>query len=465
MKKKNVLLTSLALGLGMLTTPMLSYANLPVVLEGQSIPSLAPMLDKVLPAVVTLSVEGQSKSNSRFQQELPQLPPEFKFFFGDQFPFDGSMNNTPQKFRALGSGVIINANKGYVLTNNHVIDGADNITVKLNDGREYKAKVVGKDPQSDVALIQLENAKNLTQIKVANSDQLKVGDFVVAVGNPFGLGQTVTSGIVSAKSRSADGGSNNYENYIQTDAAVNQGNSGGPLLNLKGELVGINTAIIAPSGGNVGIAFAIPSDMAMNLAHQITEHGQVTRGMLGIKGGELNANLAKAFNIDVQKGAFVSEVLPKSAAAKAGLKAGDVITALNGQALNSFAELRAKIATSGVGKVVELTYQRDGKSNTVKVTLQSDDDNQINGSGLIPALKGAELSSYNLKGQKGVEVRSVQKQSPAAQIGLQKGDIIIGINRTKVNNIAELRKILEKKPEVVALNIQRGDSNLFILTH
>lgn len=471
MKKKNVVLTCLALSLGMLSAPIVSYANIPpVTLTGQSTPTLAPMLEKVLPAVVTISVEGKTNAdNPRFQRNQPQLPPEFQFFFGNQFPFgngffDDGNEDQPRKFRALGSGVIINADKGYVLTNNHVIDGANKITVKLNDGREYKAKVIGKDSQSDVALIQLEKAKNLTQIKVADSDKLKVGDFVVAVGNPFGLGQTVTSGIVSAKSRSADGDSNNYENYIQTDAAVNQGNSGGPLLNLNGELVGINTAIIAPSGGNVGIAFAIPSDMAMNLANQIIQHGQVSRGMLGIKGGELNADLAKAFNINVQKGAFVSEVLPHSAAAKAGLKAGDIITALNGQPLNSFAELRAKVATSGAGKVIELTYQRDGKSNTVKVTLQTDNANQIKGSGLIPALEGADLTSYNEKGQQGVKIDNVKKQSPAEQLGLQKGDVIIGVNRHKVHNLADLRKILEQKPNIIALNIQRGNTNLFIVT-
>lgn len=359
--------------------------------------------------------------------------------------------------------MIIDAEKGYVLTNNHVIDQADKITVKLEDGREFKAKVRGKDDMSDIALIQLENPKNLTAVKIADSDKLRVGDFTVAIGNPFGLGQTATSGIVSALGRSTGFDSGAYENYIQTDAAVNRGNSGGPLVNLNGELIGINTAIISPSGGNAGIAFAIPSNMAISLVKQIIEFGEVRRGLLGIKGGELNANLAKEFNIDVQQGAFVSEVLPNSAAEKAGLQAGDVITAIDGQKLASFAELRAKIATSGAGKEIKLTYLRDGKSKTAKVKLQSDDGDTISAVGNISILEGAELSNYNQKGTKGVEIKEVKSRSLAAQYGLEKGDIIIGVNRHKVENLSDLRKILGKKPSAIALNILRDDSRFYLL--
>ena len=459
MKKRNFVLTSIALGLSVLTTPMMSVAETPTEISaGQVMPSLAPMLEKVLPSVVSISVEGKQKSNAAQMDD--DIPEEFKFFFGpDMFDRD----RAPRNFKGLGSGAIINAEKGYVLTNNHVIKDADKITVQLHDGREFKAKVIGADEMSDVALIQVEKPKNLTALKLADSDKLRVGDFTVAIGNPFGLGQTVTSGIVSALGRSVGSDSGTYENYIQTDAAVNRGNSGGPLINLNGELIGINTAILSPSGGNAGIAFAIPSNMANNLVQQILEFGEVRRGMLGIKGGELNADLAQAFDIEAKKGAFISEVMPGSAADKAGLKAGDVITAINGQAISSFAEMRAKIATSGAGKEIDLTYLRDGKSNNAKVTLQSDDQTQTRANGLLPALDGAELNNYDEKGMKGVAITKIKPNSLAEQRGLKSGDVIIGINRQKVENLGQLRKILESKPSAIALNIIRGDSNFYLL--
>ena len=443
MKKRNFVLTSIALGLSVLTAPMMSVAETPTEISaGQVMPSLAPMLEKVLPSVVSISVEGKQKSNTAQMDD--DIPEEFKFFFGpDMFDRD----RAPRNFKGLGSGAIINAEKGYVLTNNHVIKDADKITVQLHDGREFKAKVIGADEMSDVALIQVEKPKNLTALKLADSDKLRVGDFTVAIGNPFGLGQTVTSGIVSALGRSMGSDSGTYENYIQTDAAVNRGNSGGPLINLNGELIGINTAILSPSGGNAGIAFAIPSNMANNLVQQILEFGEVRRGMLGIKGGELNADLAQAFDIEAKKGAFIS----------------DVITAINGQAISSFAEMRAKIATSGAGKEIDLTYLRDGKSNNAKVTLQSDDQTQTRANGLLPALDGAELNNYDEKGMKGVAITKIKPNSLAEQRGLKSGDVIIGINRQKVENLGQLRKILESKPSAIALNIIRGDSNFYLL--
>ena len=458
MKKRNFVLTGMALGLIILTTPMISQAEIPAVVEGQQVPSLAPMLEKVLPSVVSISIEGKQKGNSAQMDD--DIPEEFKFFFGpDMFDRD----RAPRNFKGIGSGAIINAEKGYVLTNNHVIKDADKITVQLQDGREFKAKVIGTDEMSDVALIQIEKPKNLTALKIADSDKLRVGDFTVAIGNPFGLGQTVTSGIVSALGRSMGSERGMYENYIQTDAAVNRGNSGGPLINLNGELIGINTAIISPSGGNAGIAFAIPSNMANNLVQQILEFGEVRRGMLGIKGGELNADLAQAFDIEAKKGAFVSEVIPGSAADKAGLKAGDVITAMNGQAVSSFAEMRAKIATSGAGKEIELTYLRDGKSNNTKVILQSGEQTQTSASNLLPTLEGAELNNYDEKGVKGVSISKIKPNSLAEQRGLKSGDVIIGINRQKIENLGQLRKVLASKPSAVALNIIRGDSNFYLL--
>ncbi|MDU4451731.1 MAG: DegQ family serine endoprotease [Haemophilus parainfluenzae] len=452
MKKKNFVLTGIALGLSVFATSLSAQAAIPNEIVEQG--SLAPMLEKAQAAVVTLSVEGKAKANSR--SALPDdIPEEFKFFFGDQFGEQfGGNRGASRNFRGLGSGVIINADKGYVLTNNHVVDGADKITVKLQDGREFKAKLVGKDEQSDIALVQIEKPTNLTAIKMADSDKLRVGDFTVAIGNPFGLGQTVTSGIVSALGRSTGSDSGAYENYIQTDAAVNRGNSGGALLNLQGELIGINTAIISPSGGN---------NQANNLVQQILEFGEVRRGLLGIKGGELNADLAKAFNVSAQQGAFVSEVIPNSAAEKAGLKAGDVITAMNGQKISSFAEMRAKIATSGAGKEIELTYLRDGKTDNVKVTLQADDGSQTASKTELPALDGATLNNYDAKGVKGVEISKVQPNSMAAQRGLKSGDIIIGINRQPIESTQDLRKALDEKPSAVALNILRGKNNFYLL--
>ncbi|HDZ3599761.1 TPA: Do family serine endopeptidase [Mannheimia haemolytica] len=457
---KKSFLTAFILGSTIAAMPAYAEATLPTAVNGQAVPSLAPMLEKVRPAVVSIAVEGKTKGDSRRSREIPE---EFEFFFGPHADLFGNRSSAPRNFRGVGSGAVINAEKGYVITNNHVIDNADKITVKLEDGREFKAKLVGADPLSDVALIQVEDPKNLTEIKFADSDKLQVGDFTVAIGNPFGLGQTVTSGIISALGRSTGQSDEGYENYIQTDAAVNQGNSGGPLINLNSELIGINTAIISPSGGNAGIAFAIPSNMANSLVTQIIEFGEVKRGMLGIKGGELNADLAKEFNISTQQGAFVSEVLPDSAAAKAGFKAGDVITEINGQKIRSFSELRAKVATSGVGKEIELTYLRDGKEAKAKVTLQSDSEAKVTASNLIPALKGADFNNYNAKGIKGVEISNVEKGSIAEMRSLKKGDIIIGVNRHSVENIADLRKILETKPSVVALNIVRDGANFYVI--
>ena len=355
------------------------------------------------------------------------------------------------------------AAKGYVLTNNHVINQAQKINVQLNDGREFEAKLIGGDDQSDIALLQLQNPSNLTQIAIADSDKLRVGDFVVAVGNPFGLGQTATSGIVSALGRS---GLNleGLENFIQTDASINRGNSGGALLNLNGELIGINTAILAPSGGSVGIGFAIPSNMAQTLSRQLIQFGEIKRGLLGIKGTEMSADIAKAFNLNVQRGAFVSEVLPNSGSAKAGIKSGDVIVSLNDKPLNSFAELRSRIATTEPGAKVKLGILRDGKPQDIEVTLDKSTSSSASAELISPALQGASLSDGQLKdGTKGINIENVEKGSAAAQAGLHKDDVIIGINRTQVQSIAELRKVLETKPSVIALQIIRGNETLYLL--
>ncbi|MEM0704974.1 serine endoprotease DegQ [Enterobacter quasihormaechei] len=453
MKKKNQLLSALALSVGLsLSASFPASAALPSQVPGQeAIPSLAPMLEKVLPAVVSVQVEGTARQSQR-------IPEELKKYFGEEAP-----DQQAQPFEGLGSGVIIDAAKGYILTNNHVISQADKISVQLNDGREFDAKLIGGDDQSDIALLQVQNPSNLTQIAIADSDKLRVGDFAVAVGNPFGLGQTATSGIVSALGRS---GLNleGLENFIQTDASINRGNSGGALLNLNGELIGINTAILAPGGGSIGIGFAIPSNMAKTLSQQLIQFGEVKRGLLGIKGMEMSADIAKAFKLNVQRGAFVSEVLANSGSAKAGVKSGDVIVSLNDKPLSSFAELRSRIATTEPGAKVKLGLIREGKPLTVEVTLDKSTSSSASAEQISPALQGATLSDGQLKnGTKGISVTNVEKSSPAAQTGLHQDDVIIGVNRTRVQSIAEMRKVLESKPAVIALQIIRGNDTLYIL--
>lgn len=475
MNKKSLILSALAMSIGLtLTSVPAATAAMPVAVQGQPLPSLAPMLEKVMPSVVSINVEGSTTVNTA------KMPPQFQQFFGDDSPFcqDGSPfqaspmcqgggqgapgQGTQQKFQALGAGVVIDAAKGYVVTNNHVVDNANKIQVQLSDGRKFDAKVIGKDPRSDIALIQLKDFKNLTAIKMADSEQLRVGDYTVAIGNPYGLGETATSGIVSALGRS---GLNieNYENFIQTDAAINRGNSGGALVNLNGELIGINTAILAPDGGNIGIGFAIPSNMVKNLTAQMVEFGQVKRGELGIMGAELNSELAKAMKVDAQRGAFVSQVMPKSSAAKAGIKAGDVIVTMNGKAISSFASFRAEIGTLPVGSKMSLGIIRDGKPITVDVTLEQSSQTQVESGNIYTGIEGAELSNGQTGSQKGVKVDNVKAGSAAARIGLKKGDFILGVNQQPIQNLGELRKILDSKPSVLALNILRGDTSLYLL--
>lgn len=435
MKKTTLAMSALALSLGLALSPLTATAaeTASSAATAQQMPSLAPMLEKVMPSVVSINVEGSTTVNT------PRMPRNFQQFFGDNSPFcqDGSpFQSSPfcqgggagddsqgggqqQKFMALGSGVIIDAAKGYVVTNNHVVDNANSIKVQLSDGRKFDAKVVGKDPRSDIALIQIQDPKNLTAIKIADSDALRVGDYTVAIGNPFGLGETVTSGIVSALGRSGLN-AENYENFIQTDAAINRGNSGGALVNLNGELIGINTAILAPDGGNIGIGFAIPSNMVKNLTAQMVQYGQVKRGELGILGTELNSELAKAMKVDAQRGAFVSQVMPNSSAAKAGIKAGDVITSLNGKPISSFAALRAEVGSMPIGSKVTLGLLRDGKPVNVSLELQQSSQNQVDSSTIFSGIEGAEMS--NKGADKGVVVNNVKANSPAARIGLKKGD-------------------------------------------
>lgn len=448
MKRVLALFSALAL----VTATSLSspaQAGIPFFESGEEQPTLAPMLEKVTPAVVNISVKGKREVRQR-------LPDALRFFFGPNAPHE-QVRERP--FQGLGSGVIIDAENGYVVTNNHVIDDATEILVTLKDGREFDAKVIGTDERSDVALLKIENGENLTEIELGQSSELRVGDFVVAIGNPFGLGQTVTSGIVSALGR-AGLGIEELENFIQTDAAINSGNSGGALVTLDGKLIGINTAILGPNGGNIGIGFAIPSDMMNNLVQQLIEFGEVRRGVLGVRGNDLTHDVAQALNIPVNRGAFVSQVIPGSAAAESGIESGDVIVEVNGQSIRSFSELGALVGSIGSGQTIELGIIREGEEVTVDVTLGSQ-DTAVTAAAIHPALDGATLAVAT--NQQGIEVTELEERSPAARIGLEKGDIIQGVNRKRVTSVADLRAAIEDKQGVIALNVKRGDNSLFIV--
>lgn len=454
MFKNTKIIGALSIALALSPIGNLAYADATPLIGALSqneegVPSLAPLIEKAVPAVVNISVNGKKSLN----QNALDIPDEFKFFFPEI--------QKERKFSALGSGVIINAEKGLVITNYHVVDGADDIKVTLHDGRVLKASVKGQDEQTDFALLELESPKNLTELKFADSDNLKVGDFAIAIGNPFGLGQTVTSGIISALGRS---GLNieNYENFIQTDAAINSGNSGGALINLKGELIGINTAILGRSGGNIGIGFAIPSNMAHSIVDQLIANGKVSRGLLGITGTEVNEDLAKNFDYHSVNGAFVNEVLKDSAADKAGIKSGDILTSINGVKISNFGQLRAKIATLGAGAKVKIGIFRDGKEKEVEVTLDGDKGHTVASNSSNPLFEGATLSDND---GKVVLVSDVKDNSRAARYGLAKGDIITEANREKVNSMDDLNKILSKKNKFLALKINRKGMTVYLTSN
>ena len=370
-----------------------------------------------------------------------------------------SSTHNQLEIRTLGSGVIMDE-RGYIITNKHVINDADQIIVALQDGRVFEALLVGSDSLTDLAVLKINATGGLPIIPINRKRTPHIGDVVLAIGNPYNLGQTITQGIISATGRIGLNPSGR-QNFLQTDASINRGNSGGALVNLNGELIGINTAILAPDGGNIGIGFAIPSNMVKNLTAQMVQYGQVKRGELGILGTELNSELAKAMKVDAQRGAFVSQVMPNSSAAKAGIKAGDVITSLNGKPISSFAALRAEVGSMPIGSKVTLGLLRDGKPVNVSLELQQSSQNQVDSSTIFSGIEGAEMS--NKGADKGVVVNNVKANSPAARIGLKKGDVIMGANQQPVKNIAELRKILDSKPSVLALNIQRGDTSLYLL--
>ncbi|MCF6288143.1 MAG: Do family serine endopeptidase [Proteobacteria bacterium] len=429
----------------------LATAGLPTEVDGVAMPSLAPILEKVTPAVVNIHSTTRQKVSSRNQAF-------YNWYYG--------LPNVPQErvTQSLGSGVIVNAQQGYILTNNHVIGGATDIQVSLQDGRSFTAKLIGTDAGTDVAVIQIE-AKNLTQLQLTNSKTMRVGDFVVAVGNPFGLGQTVTSGIVSALGRTNLQGLG-YQNFIQTDASINPGNSGGALINLRGELIGINTAIYSPSGGNVGIGFAIPSSLASRIMNQLVQFGQVRRGSIGVEVQNITANLAKAFNLDKNSGVIVTEIEPSSPADSAGLQVGDIIVKLNDNTIKNQHNFDNQEGLFELNTAITITYTRNGSIKTTQAQIDTFDRKEFAGKDLHKLLAGAHfinLPSRLKDYYQGVLIAEIERGSRAWQQGLRSGDLITAANKKDISSLKQLKIILDKSRKAPVLNVYRNYRNYLLV--
>ena len=438
--------------------------------------TMAPLLERTTPAVVNISVASKVKipANPFGNDELMER------FFGDRIPGFGNRNDDEddsgeRTTRSAGSGVIINAGKGYVLTNHHVVDKADKITVTLTDRRTAEAELIGSDPGIDIALLKID-LKNLTDIPLANSDQTKVGDFVIAIGNPFGIGQTVTSGIVSALDRSTYS-RDKYQNYIQTDAAINQGNSGGALINSKGELIGVNAAILSRSGGSNGIGFAVPTNMVTNVMDQLIAYGEVRRGRIGVSIQNITPELMTAMGLSSRDGALVSQVSKDSPAEKAGLREGDVIVGFNGREILDSDDIRNAVGYVERGRKADISYMRDGKKYSTKISVEKAPDDEViyadeeNENDVEPssfnAFDGASFSNIpaNMDTQgddEGVVITSVKRGSDAYEAGLRKGDIVRAVNNMQIADLDDFKSAIAGKKKAVALTIQRGRSQIFI---
>lgn len=428
-------------------------AALPAAVDGQPLPSLAPVLEKVTPAVVNV--------HTRTRVQVRTSPFFDDPFFRRFFEFPSVPRERVQQ--SLGSGVVVDADAGYVLTNNHVIDGADDIAVTLEDGREFSAEFVGSDRDTDLAVIRID-APDLAELPLFDSERLRVGDFVVAVGNPFGLGQTVTSGIVSALGRSGLRGLE-YQNFIQTDASINPGNSGGALIDLAGRLIGINTAIFTPSGGNVGIGFAIPATTAEHVMSQLIEYGEVRRGSLGVAVQDLTRELRDALAVDNAGGAVITQVIDDSALARAGLAAGDVIVAIDGRDVNNSQTLRNIEGLLAVGSTVSVGYLRDGRVRSVEVEIVEDLDARISGRRLDDRLVGLSLVRIPDRSRaRGVLVEDVRRNTLAWESGLRAGDVIVAVNRQTVRNLGEFRaRFPMASDRELALEIRRRGRAYLVL--
>ncbi len=450
------ILSALVAGLASLFIAAAAPAALPAEISGQPLPSLAPLVKTTSPAVVNIATRGTV--------DAPNNPllndPFFRRFF----------NVPPQQQQrevsSAGSGVIFDAGKGYIVTNHHVIENADEIEIGLDDGRSLEAKIIGSDPGTDIAVIQVKDPENLTSMALGDSDAVEVGDFVLAIGNPFGLEHTVTSGIVSALGRQGinrDG----YEDFIQTDASINPGNSGGALVNLAGELIGVNSAIFSNSGGNIGIGFAIPVNIAKSIMAQLIEFGEVKRGLLGVQITDFNAEAAEAFGLDDNvEGALVQQVVPNSAAEAAGIEVGDVIVKVDGETISGANELRTAIGLRRTGEKVRVDLIRAGKSRTVTATLAEDArPAEMAATDIHPGLDGAELADYTDDirglGNGGVIVQSLEPGSRAELAGLQTEDIIVALNNVRLRDLGELKRMAADK-RLFYLSIRRNGRPLLV---
>jgi Do/DeqQ family serine protease len=435
--------------------------------------SYADLVNRVAPAVVTI----RSTERARAAQQFPfSDDPTLREFFGDRMP---QQQQTPQRVQGVGSGVIVNSD-GYILTNHHVVDGALEIKVELTDNRIFPAKLVGSDAPSDLAVLKID-AKDLPVLHLGDSDKVRVGDFVLAVGNPLGIGQTVTSGIVSAKGRTTGLSDGSFEDFLQTDAAINRGNSGGALVNTTGELIGINSQILSPSGGSIGIGFAIPSNMARAVMDQLMKTGKVRRGMLGVTIQSVDADLASSLSLPAARGAIVTSVSSGGPAEKAGLKRGDVITAINKQPVIDNNSLRNLVATQPPGSSVEVTASRNGRDQNFQVALaelperrpESEDEdtsstsatgNQKYGLSLQPFTPGMAERSGLEANDEGLFVTRIDPSGSAAEAGIRQGDLILEVNRQPVRTVAEFSAAMQRSGAKPALVLVKRRGGVIYLT-
>lgn len=433
----------------LLLTSMTGLSALPDSVDGQPLPSLAPLVKRVSPAVVNIRVSQTVENRSQYGDEM------FRRFFGVP-PLPGGS----REVASAGSGVIVDAENGYILTNHHVVQGADQIKVSLFNEDTLDAEIVGSDAATDIAVIKVE-PDNLVELTIGDSNIVEVGDFVIAIGNPFGLGHTVTSGIVSALGRT--GISRGYEDFIQTDASINPGNSGGALVNMSGELVGINSAIISRTGGNVGIGFAVPSEIARSIMRQILDFGEVRRGRLGVLIATIDEEGARALGAKVDSGALLTEVVSGSAAEIAGLQVDDIIVKVNGEKIDNSIELVNSIGLKGSGEEIVIEYVRNGETNTAIATLGQQMSASILGSELHSGLDGAEFAENGATIIGGIEILQVEPGSVSEQRGLRVGDIIQEVNRQPVQTLEQFRDIVAES-SVLFLLVRRGDRRLMLQT-
>ena len=427
--------------------------------------TMAPLLERVTPAVVSIDIRGTQKTPeiSGRNSEL------FERFFGGQLP-----DAQPREKRGLGSGVIVDASKGLIITNAHVIDGADEITVTLEDKRQLEAEIVGTDKKTDIALIKV-SARGLKELKLARASDVKVGDYVIAVGNPFGLSHSVTSGIVSALGRDRGGARDGYQDFIQTDASINPGNSGGALVNSKGELIGINSAIVSRSGGNQGIGFAVPTNIVQGVMRQLESYGEVRRGRIGVLIGDITPTLKEALDLTTLNGALVSDVVEDSPAEKAGLKRDDVIIAFNGSDILDASDIRNAVGLVEPGERADITYLRDGKRRTARIEIEAVDEDEADSNGSLPSSSGdmdsAEFSGAELTdipddldlrgGNEGVYIASVERGSKAQRAGLRKGDVIRAVNRQDITDLEDFEDATDDKDGPFAFSVERNGSTFY----